>query len=86
MAACDRARLIAAETVPLNTKVALQGMINRAVADLAVNPGLARDLMSPASYRHLVEGTNLASASYGKAVERLTGRYVQADSELSRTG
>ncbi|QNA86661.1 LysM peptidoglycan-binding domain-containing protein [Sphingomonas sp. So64.6b] len=74
----------AAESLPLNTKVALQGVTNRAVADLAANPGLARDLMSPGSYRHLVEGTNLAPASYGKAVERLTGRYVQADSELSQ--
>ena len=40
--------------------------------------------MSPGSYRHLVEGTNLAPASYGKAVERLSARYVQADPELSQ--
>jgi hypothetical protein len=75
---------VAAKSIPLNTKVALQGVTNRAVADLAANRGLARDLMSPGSYRHLVEGTNLAPASYGKAVERLTARYVQADSELSQ--
>ncbi|WP_397405155.1 LysM peptidoglycan-binding domain-containing protein [Phenylobacterium sp.] len=78
-------RGVAAETVPLNTKIALQGVTNRAVAELAANPSLARDLMSPGSYRHLVEGTNLAPASYGKAVERLSARYVQADPELSQT-
>lgn len=40
--------------------------------------------MSPGSYQHLLDGTNLAPASYGKAVERLTARYVQADPELSQ--
>jgi hypothetical protein len=40
--------------------------------------------MSPGSYTHLVEGTSLAPASYGKAVERLTARYVRADPELSQ--
>lgn len=54
------------------------------MADLAANPGLARDLMSPGSYQHLVEGTRLAPASYGKAVERLSARYIQADPELSQ--
>lgn len=53
------------------------------MADLNANPGLARDLMSPGSYRHLVEGTNLADASYGKAVERLAARYVREDEHLS---
>ncbi len=59
-------------------------MTDKAVADLAVSPGLAEDLMSPGSYDHLVNGTNLAPASYGKAVERLTRRYVEADPELSQ--
>lgn len=76
-------RPVAAESVPLNTRAALQGVTDRAVADLAANPSLARGLMSEGSYRHLVEGTNLASASYGKAVERLTARHVRADPNLS---
>lgn len=42
------------------------------------------DLMSPGSYQHLVDGINLAPASYGKAVERLTARYVQADPDPHR--
>lgn len=54
------------------------------MADLAANPALARTLMSRGSYEHLVEGTSLASASYGKAVERLTARYVRTDPELSQ--
>lgn len=39
--------------------------------------------MSPGSYKHLVEGTKLADASYGKAVERLAARYVREDEALS---
>jgi hypothetical protein len=64
-------------------RLALQGATDQAVAELAANPELARGLMSRGSYQHLVDGTNLAGASYGKAVERLTGRIVQADPELS---
>jgi hypothetical protein len=76
--------VVAAETVaPLNTRVILQGVTDRAVADLAANPALARELMSPGSYSHLVEGTSLAPASYGKAIERLTARYVARDTDLS---
>ena len=67
----------------LDTKVTLQGVVDRAVMDLQANPGLARDLMSPGSYQHLAEGTRLADASYGKAVERLTARYIQEDELLS---
>ena len=52
-------------------------------ADIAANPRIARDLMSPGSYAHLRNGTNLAGASYGKAVERLVARYVQEDELLS---
>jgi hypothetical protein len=74
----------AAEGAPVNARAMLQRVTDRAVTDLAGNPGLARELMSPGSYRHLVQGTNLAPATYGKAVERLTGRYIAADPELSR--
>ncbi len=69
---------------PVDARLALQSVTDRAVADLAANPGLARGLMSQGSYQHLVEGTNLAPASYGKAIERLTARYIQADPELSQ--
>ena len=51
---------------------------------MAADPSVARSLMSRGSYQHLVDGTNLAPASYGKAVERLTARYVTADPELSQ--
>jgi RHS repeat-associated protein len=61
----------------------LQRLTNNAVGDLAANPGLARDLMSASSYRHLIQGTELAGASYGKAVERLVARYVREDGMLS---
>src|SRR5690606_28575703 len=67
----------------VDTGRALQNMVNRSVAALAESPELARDLMSPGSYRHLVERTNLADASYGKAVERLTARYIGEDPSLS---
>ncbi len=73
----------AAESVLLNSKVVLQGVTDRAVADLAANPVLARSLMSPGSYNHLVERTGLGPASYGKAVERLAARYIERDSALS---
>jgi hypothetical protein len=66
-----------------NTKVLLQGVTDRAVTDLAANPSLARSLMSPGSYKHLVEGTQLAPASYGKAVERLTAQYIREDAALT---
>jgi hypothetical protein len=61
----------------------LQATTNQALADLSANPELARDLMSPGSYGQLVNGTNLAPASFGKAVERLTAQYIQADPALS---
>ncbi|WP_460501611.1 hypothetical protein, partial [Dyella jejuensis] len=61
----------------------LQATTNQAVADLTANPGLAQGLMSPGSYDQLVNGTNLAPASFGKAVERLTAQYVQADPILA---
>ena len=73
----------AAESVPLNTRVALQGVTDRAVAELAADPSIARRLMSPGSYNHLVEGTRLAPASYGKAVERLSARIIEKDPALS---
>lgn len=69
--------------VPLDVKSALQNVVDRSVADLAANPALARDLMSPGSYMHLVKGTRLADASYGKAIERLAARYVKEDPTLS---
>lgn len=74
----------AGAAAPLDVKVALQGVTDRAVAELNANPDLARDLMSRGSYQHLVERTNLAPASYGKAVERLTARLVADDPELSQ--
>jgi hypothetical protein len=61
----------------------LQNVVDRAVSDLNANPALARDLMSPGSYQQLANGTKLAGASYGKAVERLTARYVREDPSLS---
>lgn len=67
----------------VNPQAVLEGVVNRAVTDLNANPGLARDLMSPGSYRQLTNGTNLAPASYGKAIERLTARYVKEDPSLS---
>ncbi len=39
--------------------------------------------MSAGSFRHLREGTNLANASYGKAVERLSARIIQEDKLLN---
>jgi YD repeat-containing protein len=57
----------------------LQATTNQAFADLIVDPGLAKGLMSPGSYDQLVSGTSLAPASFGKAVERLTAQYVQSD-------
>ncbi|HXR89870.1 MAG TPA: hypothetical protein VN750_06255 [Steroidobacteraceae bacterium] len=59
------------------------GPADQASADLTANPGLAQSFMSPGSYDHLVNGTSLASASFGKAVERLTAQYVQSDPVLS---
>lgn len=64
-------------------KATLQGVTDQAFADLTANPGLAQSLMSPGSYDQLVNGTNLAPASFGKAVERLTAQYVQSDPLLS---
>lgn len=69
--------------VAAGPKAALQNVVDRAVSDLNANPVLARDLMSPGSYQQLVNGTKLADASYGKAVERLTARYVREDPNLS---
>lgn len=69
--------------MPLNIRVALQGVTDRAVAELAADPSIARRLMSPGSYNHLVEGTRLAPASYGKAVERLSARIIEKDPDLS---
>ena len=66
-----------------DTQRVLQSLTDRAVADLAANPRLARDLMSPGSYAQLRNGTGLADASYGKAVERFVARYVQEDELLS---
>ncbi|MFN9344929.1 MAG: hypothetical protein ACK6DB_20420, partial [Planctomycetota bacterium] len=62
---------------------ALQNVTDQAVSDLAQNPSIARNLMSAGSYRHLVKGTNLADASYGKAVERLAADIVKKDTMLS---
>lgn len=39
--------------------------------------------MSTGSYRHLIQRTRLAGASYGKLVERLVARYVRDDPLLS---
>jgi len=71
------------EFVPDARRV-LQNVTNSAVDDLAANPVIARDLMSAGSYRHLVQRTGLADASYGKAVERLAADIVAKDADLSR--
>jgi hypothetical protein len=71
-----------ASSIP-DTRQLLQDLTDRAVRDIQVNPALARDLMSPGSYRHLRDDTELASASFGKAVERLTARYVRAEPLLA---
>lgn len=39
--------------------------------------------MSPGSYQHLRNGTQLSDASFGKAVERLIARYVREDPLLA---
>ncbi len=65
-----------------NAKDALQSVTDRAVMDLASDPSIARSLMSEGSYAHLSGRTNLAHASYGKAVERLAARYIDADPVL----
>jgi hypothetical protein len=74
--------LSASNTGPRNTKTILQELTNRAHTELQSNPGLARDLMSRGSYRHLKQGTRLAEASYGKAVERLVARYIRETPDL----
>jgi hypothetical protein len=66
-----------------DTRCVLQHVTDRAVEELAVNPGIARDLMSAGSYRHLVKRTSLAGASFGKAVERLADHIIAEDEVLS---
>ena len=61
----------------------LQNVTNQAVSELATNPSIAKGLMSSGSYMHLVRGSKLSHASYGKAVERLTADIVKNDSLLS---
>jgi len=78
----DSLPILNPEFVP-DPKSVLQNVVNRSVADLNKNPELARDLVSAGSYRHLVEGTNLADATYGKAVERLSAFYIQEDAMLA---
>jgi hypothetical protein len=41
--------------------------------------------MSPGSYAHLRNNTQLANATFGKAVERLTARYIQDNPLLAKT-
>ncbi|MGO9774796.1 MAG: RHS repeat-associated core domain-containing protein [Roseiarcus sp.] len=65
-------------------RTSLQAITDQVYADLNANPELARGVMSEGSYDQLVNGTNLAPASFGKAVERLTARYV-ANDPLLRT-
>jgi RHS repeat-associated protein len=73
----------ATEMSVVNNKTLLQGEVNRAFAELTANPSLAKELMSDGSYQHLVDGTRLAAASFGKAVERLTARNIAKSPELS---
>src|SRR5262249_52707974 len=77
--ALDREMVLVGEQATINTKAMLQTLTNRAFAELKANPGLARELMSPGSYQHLVNQDELAGASFGKAIERLVGRYVARD-------
>ena len=60
----------------------LQQLTDQAVAELQANPSLAKGLMSPGSYAQLVNNTNLAAASFGKAVERQLAVLVENDPEL----
>lgn len=66
-----------------DTRVILQRLTERSVAELQANPALARGLMSRGSYAHLRNNTRLANASFGKAVERLVARYVREDPVLA---
>jgi len=63
----------------------LQGFVDQAVREITANPKLAQDLMSEGSYRHLQNGTELYSASFGKAVERRVAQLVRADPNLRNT-
>jgi hypothetical protein len=45
--------------------------------------GFRKSSTHPTGYEQLANGTNLAPANFGKAVERLTAQYVQSDPSLS---
>lgn len=64
----------------------IQSAVDQAVGELAQNPGMAKQLMSPGSYNHLVVRDRLAAASYGKAVERRAAQILQNDPTLRHTG
>jgi hypothetical protein len=60
----------------------MRDLTDRAVFELNANPTIARGLMSPGSYQHLKNRTNLFDASFGKAVERQVALYIQQDARL----
>lgn len=62
----------------------LQKLVDQAVEEIRQNPKIAENLMSPGSYRHLVEKTGLYGASFGKAVERRVAQLVAADPKLAK--
>ncbi|TIX90814.1 RHS repeat-associated core domain-containing protein [Rhizobium sp. P44RR-XXIV] len=64
----------------------IRSAVDQAVGELAQNPGMARQLMSPGSYNHLVVRDGLAAASYGKAVERRAAQILRNDPTLQHTG
>ncbi|MGE3703393.1 MAG: RHS repeat-associated core domain-containing protein, partial [Hyphomicrobiaceae bacterium] len=68
----------------VDTKGAVANLTNKAVAMISEDPSIAKGLMSPGSYRHLVTGSRLAAASYGKAVERLVAKLIAANPRLDR--
>jgi hypothetical protein len=72
-----------AERLAPRLKAVMQTEVDKAVAQLRANPDLAKTLMTPGSYSHLVTGSGLAGASYGKAVERLVARNIRNDAHLN---
>ncbi|AWN49093.1 hypothetical protein DK419_24290 [Methylobacterium terrae] len=71
---------------PIGWSQRLQAAVNQAVREIGANPSLAKDLMTPASYRHLVVRSRLAQASYGKAIERRTAQILEKDPTLEWAG
>jgi NAD+--asparagine ADP-ribosyltransferase len=63
----------------------LKSLSSEVVEELRENPALAKDLMTPGSYRHLVNKTELYNASFGKAVERRLAQKIAEDPKLAKS-